>query len=900
MLPPILTTKLHIPQPRSKVVLRSRLLEQLDQWDERKLTLISAPAGFGKTTLVSSWIYNLQEKVAEKEPVIQVAWLSLDEGDSDPVRFLTYLVTALQSVEPEFGAEILTTLQSPQPPSPEAILTSLLNKIVAILNKFILVLDDYHILDSQSIDQVLTFLLEHLPPQAHFMIVTREDPSLPLARFRARGQLTELRATDLRFTPAEATEFLNQAMGLTLSVENIAALESRTEGWVAGLQLAALALQGTNLSGDPVNATRFIESFSGSHHFVLDYLVEEVLQQQSETLQTFLLYTAILDRMCGSLCDAVVIGIAEGQQSSQAILEMIETANLFIVPLDSERGWYRYHHLFADLLRQRLEQRLSSSTTNEAVTVAELHKRASEWYEANGLEIEAFQHAAKANDIGRAERLIEGNGMPLHFRGAIAPVLSWLTSLPKQALDAYPSLWTTYASTLLVGGQATNAEQKLEAAEAALQDAELNQKNRDIIGRIAAIRATIATSLSQSDAIIAQSHRALEYLHPENTAFRTSTAWKLGYAYQLQGDLKAARQAYDEVISIGQVSGNTVFTLTAMTSLAGLYFMDNQVPLAAETYQRILQEFDYLPPRIACEVNLHLARIFYEWNDLDTSEFHIQRSIPVAQHLEKQNRFLACQAHLARIKVAQGKATEASTILAETKRLVRQYEFDEELAKIVKIQVLIALHQGDAAEAAHLAKAHQLSMSQARLHLFENDPDRALAILKPFQQQMAGKGWVDEQLKVLALLALIYQAQGNTDQAMEQLSDALVLAEPSGFVRVFVDEGAAMRQLLSTCSAQGMMPGYIGKLLAAFELNSHDSDIRVVTPAPPQRLVEPLSERELEVLQLIAQGLSNREISQQLFLALDTVKGHNRRIFGKLQVQRRTEAVARAQDLGLL
>ena len=357
---------------------------------------------------------------------------------------------------------MLGVLQSPQPPPTESILTALLNEITTIPDNFVLVLDDYHVIDAKPVDHALTFLLEHLPPQMHLVIATREDPHLPLARLRARGQLTELRAADLRFTPAEAAEFLNQVMGLNLSAEDIAALETRTEGWIAGLQLAALSMQGHQ------DAASFIKSFTGSHHFVLDYLVEEVLQQQPESVQTFLLRTSILDRLCGPLCDAVLL---DPSASGQETLEYLEHANLFIVPLDNERRWYRYHHLFADLLRQRLHQSAASSPGDEGSGVAELHIRASQWYEDNGLELEAFHHAAAANDIERAERLMEGKGMPLHFRGAMTPVLDWLESLPTTVLDARPSLWVRYASALTMTGQTTaGVEEKLQAAEAALQE----------------------------------------------------------------------------------------------------------------------------------------------------------------------------------------------------------------------------------------------------------------------------------------------------------------------------------------------------------------------------------------------------------------------------------------------
>ena len=499
---PILATKLYVPPLRPEIVPRPRLIERLNEGlsSDRKLTLISAPAGFGKTTLVSEWIADSGRPTA---------WLSLDEGDNDPACFLTYLVAALQTIAANIGAGVLAVLQSPQPLSTESILTTLLNEITAIPDNFILVLDDYHVIDAKPVDQALTFLLEHLPPQMHLVIATREDPPLPLARLRARGQLTELRAADLRFTPAEAADFLNQVMGLNLAVEDIAALEARTEGWIAGLQLAAISMQGHQ------DAASFIKSFTGSHHFVLDYLVEEVLQRQSESIQTFLLRTSILDRLCGPLCDAV---LGSPSASGQETLEYLERANLFIVPLDNERRWYRYHHLFAELLRQRLHQ--SASSGNEEGGVAEFHIRASQWYEDHGLEIEAFQHAAAANDIERAERIIEGKGIPLHFRGAVAAILDWLASLPKTVLDARPSLCVRYATLSLVAGQTTGVEEKLQAAEAALaaalQGAEPDNKTRDLIGQIAAARATLALTRYQPEAMITQARRALEYLPPDN------------------------------------------------------------------------------------------------------------------------------------------------------------------------------------------------------------------------------------------------------------------------------------------------------------------------------------------------------------------------------------------------
>src|SRR5947209_6802962 len=700
---PILATKLYIPRLRPNVVIRPRLLERLNEGLHRKLTLIAAPAGFGKTTLVSEWVEGIERPGARRA---RTAWLSLDEGDSDPPLFLTYLVAALRTIAATLGEGVLGMLRSPQPPPTEAILTALLNEITTIPDNFVFVLDDYHVIEAKAIDHALTYLVDHLPPHMHLVIVTREDPQLPLARLRARGQLTELRATDLGFTPPEAAEFLNQGMGLNLSAEDIAALEKRTEGWIAGLQLAALSLQGQQ------DATGFIKSFTGSHHFVLDYLVEEVLGQQSERVQRFLLRTSILDRMSGPLCDAVVL---DPSISGQATLEDLEHANLFIIPLDDERRWYRYHHLFADLLRQRLHQSIASSPADAQSQVNELHIRASVWYEDHGLEIEAFHHAAAAHDVERAARLVKGDGMPLHFRGAVTPVLHWLKSLPKTVLDARPSLWVMYASALSMTGQLTDVEPKLQAAEAALQGAEPDDQTRNLVGHIAAIRAMLASAENQVETIIAQSRRALEYLHPDNLPVRTATIWKLGIAYQFQGDRAAASRAYSEAISISQASGNIIINLWATVGLGNVQETENQPYPAAQAYRRVLQLAGDLPQPAACEAHLGLARICYEWNDLDAAQQHGQQSVQLARQIENTDRLVACEVLLARLKLAQGDAVGAAALLAEAGQSARQQNFVHRMPEVAAAQVLTLPHQGHLAAAAPLAQAPEIPISRARV-----------------------------------------------------------------------------------------------------------------------------------------------------------------------------------------
>src|SRR5215510_11947466 len=788
---PVLNTKLYIPPPRPKVVFRPRLIERLNEGLRRKLTLISAPAGFGKTTLVSEWVTGFERPVA---------WLSLDKGDNDPIRFLAFLIAALQTVAAKIGEGVLGVLQCPQPPPTESILTALINEITSVPDNFTLVLDDYHVIDDRPVDNALTFLLERLPPQMRLVIATREDPALPLARLRVSGQLTELRVVDLRFTHSEAAEFLNRVMGLNLSEEKIAALETRTEGWIAGLQLAAISMQGHQ------DADSFIKSFTGSHHFVMDYLVEEVLQRQSESVQTFLLCTSILNRMCGPLCDAVLLAPSA---SGQETLEYLERANLFTIPLDDERRWYRYHHLFADLLRQRLPQSIATSTVDPESLVNELHIRASQWYEDNGLALEAFHHAAAASDVERAEHLIEGKGIPLHFSGVVTPILDWLASLPKAVLDARPSLWWRHASLLLINGQTIGVGEKLQAAEAALaamlQGADPDDKNRNLIGQIAAAKATLALTRYDVENMFFQSHRALEYLHPNSLFTRASANWTLGYAYVLQGNRPAARQAFNESISLSQASGAM---FTAILSTIGLGFVqeiDNQLYQAVDTYRHVIQWAGDKPQQIIGEAHLGLARVFYEWNDLDAAEQHARQGLHLARQYETIiDRYIIGEVFLARLKLAQGDIDLAAALLAQTEQSARQQNFIYRIPEIAAAQVLTFIRQGNLTSAAQLAETHKLPLSQARVHLAQENPSAALAVLESYRQQVEAKGWADERLKTMVLQAVTHHALGEKDKAVQVLGEALALAEPGGFISIFVDEGAPIEQLLSEAVTGGL------------------------------------------------------------------------------------------------
>ncbi len=857
-----------MPSPRARLVLRPRLIESLNDGMRGKLTLISAPAGFGKTTLANEWA------AACGRPS---AWLSLDEGDNDPARFLSYLIAALRMISERISAGSPSALPSSRPQPTESVMTSLINDIAGVPDPFLLILDDYHVIESKPVRDALGFLLDHLPPRMHLAVCTRLDPDLPLARLRARGQLTELRSADLRFTPAEAAEFLNGVMGLDLSAKEVAALDGRAEGWITGLHLAAISLQGC------ADAGAFIASFAGGNSFVTDFLMEEVLHRQPEGIQSFLLRTSILDRLCGPLCDAV---IAHPEPLGQETLERLERANLFILPLDGERRWYRYHRLFADLLRQRLDR-------GAAGDMAALHARASRWFEDNGMELEALVHAAAAGDAESVERLIDGEGRPLHFRSLMAPVLRAIESLPAAALDARPSLRVAYASALLLSGRPTEVEDRLRAVDAALRGAARDEKTRDLEGHAAVLRAITAVTRGETETVVRQSRLAEELLHPDNRPVRMFNSLARGLACQLQGDLAAAARTYSEVIAAGLASGIPAIAVGAASSLGQIQEAQARLPDAAETYRLMLRTVGDPAHMYNFAAHLGLARIFYEWNDLDAALQHGQQGLLLAPQIDCESPAPA-EVLLARVKLARRDAAGAADLLAQAAESARRLLFEDHMPAVAAEQVRVLLRQGSISAAARLAEEHDLHACRARVHLARGNPSKALVALEPLRGQADGAGREKERLALTVLRAVAFHEKGEKQEALRLLAEALALAEPGGFVRVFVDEGAAMARLLSDALSGGIMPGFCGRLLAAFP-GASGSPLQEAHP-----LAEALSSRELEVLGLIAQGLSNHEIADRLFVALSTVKGHNLSIFGKLQVRRRTEAVKKARELGLL
>ena len=937
----LLFTKLHHPWVPPNGVLRSRLIERLNEGllsgrSTPGVTLISAPAGFGKTTLIGEWIANCK---------LPVAWLSLDEGDSDPARFLMYLVAALQTLAwnegegakcaTDFGKEVLRALDAsrPQPPPIDSTLTELLNEITSLPDHFILVLDDYHVIEATPIDRALTFLLDHQPAQMHLVITTREDPALPLARLRSRGRLTELRAADLRFTAAEAAEFLNRVMGLTLSAEDIAALENRTEGWIAGLQLAALAVQGALSSQSHQDIHGFIRSFAGDHRYIVDYLVEEVLQRQPVPIRNFLLQTAILDRLNGPLCDAVT-----GQEGGNARLEALQRGNFFVVPLDDKRHWYRYHHLFAEVLHMHL-------AVEQPDLVPALHRRASAWYEHHGSTVDAIRHALAAQDYERAAGLIESAVPAMRQSRQEVTVLSWLKTLPDDLFHCRPVLSVHYAGTLLMGGQIEGVESRLQDAERWLSTtADMNERTetpsaesfdyspdirhremvvvdtaefRGLPGTIAMYRAACALAMGDVANTLKYARRVLDLVPEDDHLRRGAAVGFVGLAYWTRGDLEAAHQSYADcrarMLKIGHVSDAIGCTL----ALADIRIAQGRLHETMSTFERGLQLATYqgtpaLAVRGASDMHVGISELYRECNDLKAAMQHLLSSKELGENMGLPQNPYRWRVAMARIREAEGDLAGALDLLHEAERLyVSDYFPNVHPVPALKARVWVA--QGRLGEALGWAREQGLSVEDdlcylrefehitlARIllvmykgHHTDSGIHVAMRLLERLLKAAQEGGRTGSVVEILVLLALSHQIQGDISAALAALESALTLAEPEGYVRMFLDEGPPMTILLEKAAKHSITPNFVRQLLTAL---GKVEDRPPVNPA----LIEPLSERELEVLRLLRTDLSGPDLARELTVSLNTLRTHTKNIYAKLGVNDRRAALRRAEELKLV
>ena len=896
----LLSTKLFIPRPRKNLVSRPRLTVRLNAGLEKKLTLIAAPAGFGKTTLLSEWIPHSPRSVT---------WLSLDEDDNDPTKFWAYFITSLQALHPNLGDDALTLLQSPQAPSITSILTILINEIAACSDHFVIVLEDYHLVDSQPIHEALTYFLAHLPANLHLMMTTRVDPPLPLARLRARDKLTELRANDLRFTRDETATFLNQVVGVKLSEVEITTLEARTEGWVAGLQIAALSIQ------EHEDIPGFIQTFSGSHRHILGYLAEEVINQRPEGTLDFLLKTSILDRLSGPICDAVT-----GASGGQAILENLEHANLFITALDDENRWYRYHHLFAEVLQRRLRQ-------SQSEWVPELYRRASEWFEEKGFNLEAIEYALRGGDWAQAIPLIEANLQSAQMRGEVTTVLRWLGALPDEAIHTRPTLGLTHAWLLVNVDEFSQAERRLATAEQALRSDPSPDAGGQaaLLGQVAVVRETSALMQGYpGEVTIAAGREALALLPESDLARRAYALLILGCAqYVSLGDVRTAERSFEEAIRLSQSTGDAFTELITRAHLNLMCTIQGRLRAAEMPCDELMNlagqpGWEHVPA--AGVGRVMRAPILYERNDLQGALEALIQGIPELEGYSLKRPAIIGSVLLARLKLALGEWDEARELMERTWETIQKHHLKQIMVPAAAYRARMMLQMGDLDIVAQWANSLELPVDDplnpaleydyimlARVRLAQGGLAEARQLLARLLPPAEGAGRMGRVIEILALQAVIAFAQQEKAHALAALERALILAETEGFVRTFLDEGEPMRLLLTDyhailrkkMSAAGdnalyQILAYTEKLLAAF---SQPVDLPAQTAATD---IEPLSERELEILSFLSMGLSNKEIADRLIIATSTVKSHINNLYAKLGVHKRTQAVAIARDLGLL
>lgn len=904
----LLKTKLAIPPLRTDLVSRPRLLKKLDEGANKKLTLISAPPGFGKTTLLSEWIFR------KKFPA---AWLSIDERDNDPISFLAYMIAALQTLDKNWGQPVLELIQSPQLPSFESAVITLLHSLTPIRKNFVLVLDDCHLIQSSSIHKMLDILLDALPQKMHLVLSTRSDPPLHISRIRAQNQLTELRTRDLSFTSEETMQYLKEKVKMDLSIEDIALLESRTEGWITGLQLAALSMQGRT------DISTFVEKFSGDNRYIVDYLMEEVLHRQPEHIQDFLRKTSILDPLSGTLCDAVM-----GQQNNQQTLNMLEESNLFLYSLDNERKWFRYHRLFADSLKQRLLHL-------QGEIVPGLHRRACDWYDKHGMKYEAVDHSLAAQDYERAAFLLEDMAEDVWDRGQQVKLAQWFSLLPEKLISNRPQLCVFYARSLIMSGSQKEAEQCLSSAEEVLESGseELIEilpdgssfhhvfNRKEILGKISAVRALLAVYRGDVDNVIEYAYQALVLLSEENLTWRGVIETMLGMAHSWAGDgnMPKAEKAFASALSIMEKGGNSSFYLFAGLALAGIYSYLGRLKDAevlCTKLLRVAEDAGLSQTGNAASIHSILGGILCEKDELEAGIPMIKKGLEIARLGHDHIALQGIRLNWIRVLIIKKEFPRAQRFIEEIIKDSKKIDIPPWMAHVVaayQARIWIELGQTDLwnqwPEERRIGIQDKLSCRTepehvilARILIHQDRPEEALLLLEKLIKNAQDGHRITSVLEMRLVRAKALYALAQIERTVDELEQVLAIAESSGFVHVFTMEGKMMASLLTkvledkkrmkTEKEMVHSAQYINKILSAFTRAKSSSDVA--------GLGESLSEREIDVLKLIAMGSTNQEIADKLFISINTVRTHTKNINNKLDVHSRTQAIAKAKKLGLI
>jgi LuxR family maltose regulon positive regulatory protein len=886
----LLSTKLHIPHNRPGMVHRPRLKTQFDAILTNRLLLISAPAGFGKTSLLSEWLSDYRGSVA---------WISLDKGDNAPARFLRYLLSSIQMIALGAGETSGALLNSSQPGELEIepLITLLLNELAAITNHVIIVLDDYHVIENKDIHGAVSFLIDNAPSQMHVIVSTRSDPPLPMARWQVRGQMVEIRGDDLRFSPDETRMYLIQRMGQVLSSNDIDTLGEKTEGWAAGLQMAVLSMQGRK------DLSNFIRNFSGSNRYIMDYLLEEVLHRQTEEVQRFLLQTSILERLNGQLCDNVT-----GQTGSQQRLEILENANMFLLPLDDKRQWYRYHHLFTELLHARLLE-------SQPGLVNTLHARAAQWYESNDMITEAINHSLAARDNERTANLIEQVTMSLIGSGELNTLLNWSEQIPREIIFARPRLCASLGWTFIFAGKMHDAEPLLDQAESQINQNELSDEMRDVMGNIAAQRAFIAGMCGDTSRAIEMARKADALLSSTNSLIRSVIPYIFARAYRLDGDMSKATEKLNEVASLARAAGSIMTLAVANYDLALILKMEGKLRQAVRIYQDTFQLATEKSTRhfgTIAKLDAGMSDLLREWNNLEAARCQATDAIERMKSWRNPADMVAAYIMLARVLQACGDLDGAAETMEKAEHIKRNTPLFSPLGTMIETdRVKLWLAQGNLAAATRwIEECHpgetgpflvrefeQITMAQVLLD--QGKPQQALEILTDLGKAAEGGGRFGKLIEILVLQAMAFKAQNNEAQALAALGKALNLAEPEGYIRIFIDAGRPMAELLFALRhrrstddcVHPVSKDYLTRLLAAFPATMLTGQTR---------LINDLSEREKEILRLMAVGMTNKQIATELFITTGTVKAHTANIYRKLDAVNRTQAIALSRELKLL